>query len=164
RSVAPLFSSRSLHDALPIWLNERFCCGPIVGAGVCPNTHPVPPSAPATQSPSPSIAQAYRFIHRSSSRTRRDLGTALLVLSDTRGSRALTPNYAPPFPAVNLASTRASPARRVTPRRSAHSSSGIKYLRVSPRRSRSAAGVAEPSSTSVASRAARNSARAPVAA
>src|SRR5207245_9563491 len=88
RSVAPLFSSRSLHDALPIWLNERFCCGPIVGAGVCPNTHRVPPSTPATQSPSPSIAQAYRFIHRSSSRTRRDLGTALLVLSDTRDRKS----------------------------------------------------------------------------
>src|SRR5438876_979172 len=47
-------------------LNERFCCGPIVGGGVCPNAHRVPPSIPATQSPSPSIAQAYRFIHRSS--------------------------------------------------------------------------------------------------
>src|SRR2546428_7006162 len=85
-----------------------------------------------------------------------------LLLSDTRISRALIQTYEPPFPAVNLASTRASPARRVTPRRSAHSSSGIKYLRVRPRRSRNTARVAEPSSTSAASSAARNPASAPL--
>src|SRR5438445_545199 len=54
--------------------------------------------------------------------------------------------YGPPFLAVNRASTRASPARRVIPWRSAHSSKGIKYLRVRPKRSRSSAGVACPSS------------------
>src|SRR5438046_113209 len=112
----------------------------------------------------PRIAQAYGFIYPSSSRTRRDLGRLSSLLSDTRVSTVPIQTYEPPFPAVNLASTRASPARRVTPRRSAHSSSGIKYLRVSPRRSRNTAGVAGPSSTSAASRAVRNSASAPFAA
>ena len=40
-----------------------------------------------------------------------------------------------------LISTRASPTRRVTPDRSAHSSSGIRYLRLRPNWSRTAAGV-----------------------
>src|SRR6267378_560820 len=53
--------------------------------------------------------------------------------------------------------TLVSPLRLVIPRRSAHSSSGIKYLRVKPSRSRNCAGVAAPSSRSVSSTARRNS-------
>src|SRR5467141_537495 len=56
--------------------------------------------------------------------------------------------------------TLVSPWRLVIPRRSAHSSSGIKYLRVSPSRSRNCAGVAAPSWCSVSSTARRNSSRA----
>src|SRR2546430_15370275 len=62
RNNSPL----TLNGIVVAGLNERFCCGPIVGGGVCPNAHRVPPSIPATQSPSPSIAQAYRFLHRPS--------------------------------------------------------------------------------------------------
>src|SRR2546427_13035504 len=54
--------------------------------------------------------------------------------------------YGPPFLAVNRASTRASPARRVIPWRAPHSSKGIKYLRGRPERSRSSAGGARPRS------------------
>src|SRR2546427_8016745 len=81
----------TLIGILVAGLNERFCCGPIVGGGVCPNAHRVPPSIPATQSPSPSNAQAYRFIHRSSCERDVTLGRLSLcqVPSDTRASRAL---------------------------------------------------------------------------
>src|SRR5205809_3195886 len=85
RNNSPLILNGIVVDGL----NERFCCGPIVGGGVCSNAHRVPPSIPATQSPSPSIAQAYRFIHRSSCERAVTFGTALLVPSDTRASRAL---------------------------------------------------------------------------
>src|SRR2546427_531723 len=128
----------------------KFCLSTTGAGGSSPPPPSATPATPAAQSPSPSTAQAHRLIHHSSANEKRILGPH--SLSRVNRSRTLAQNYGPPFPAVNRANTRASPARRVMPRRSAHSSSGIKYLRVSPNRSRNSAGVALPSSERAASR------------
>src|SRR2546427_746718 len=86
--------------------------------------------------PKPEPQHCPGVLHHRSSANETDALTALLVTGQPWCCRALEKNYAPPLPAVNRASVRASPERRVVPRRSAPSRKGNKYLLLSPKPAR----------------------------